>query len=289
MTSPRVVSSWLLLALPCAWLYAPVMAKLVHDWGHDDNYSHGFLIIPLAAWFAWRQRERLLAARAHPSVLGLVVICGALALVIVGRLGAELFLTRVSLIVMVAGALLFLHGWQHLRILAFPLLFLMLMVPLPAIVFNQIAFPLQLLASRLGTAGIQACAVPVLRDGHVIVLADMSLEVAEACSGIRSLVSLLAIGILYGYFTDPRPWIRTVIALSTIPIAIAANAARVTGTGVLAHYYGPDAAHGFFHTFSGWLVFVVAFLLLFLVARVLARLAPMPSSTGSGTREGARP
>ena len=218
-----------------------------------------------------------------------MVICGALALVIVGRLGAELFLTRVSLIVMLAGALLFLHGWQHLRILAFPLLFLMLMVPLPAIVFNQIAFPLQLLASRVGTAGIQACAVPVLREGNVIVLADTSLEVAEACSGIRSLVSLLTIGIVYGYFTDPRPWMRTVIALSTIPIAIAANAARVTGTGVLAHYYGPEAAHGFFHTFSGWLVFVVAFLMLFIVARVLAWLAPPPSSVESGALEGARP
>jgi exosortase len=292
MMRPQVVSSWLLLALPCAWLYAPVVTKLVRDWAHDENYSHGFLIVPLAAWFAWQQRDRLSAARARPSVFGLVVICGALALVIVGRLGAELFLTRISIIVMLAGAVLFLHGWQHLRILAFPILFLLLMVPLPAIVFNQVAFPLQLLASRVGTAGIQACAVPVLREGNVIVLADTSLEVAEACSGIRSLVSLLTLGILYGYFTDPRPWMRVVIALSTIPIAIAANAARVTGTGVLAHYYGSEAAEGFFHTFSGWLVFVVAFILLFLVARVLARLAPPPPGlprVEPGAVEGARP
>ena len=288
MMSPPVVSSWVLLAVPCAWLYAPVIAKLVHDWAHDDNYSHGFLIVPLAAWFAWRQRQRLSAAAAQPSVLGLLLICAALGLLIVGRLGAELFLTRVSMIVMLAGTLLFLHGWQHLRILTFPLLFLMLMVPLPAIVFNQIAFPLQLLASRVGTAGIQACAVPVLREGNVIVLADTSLEVAEACSGIRSLVSLLTLGILYGYFTDPRPWMRTVIALATVPIAIAANAVRVTGTGVLAHYYGAEAAHGFFHTFSGWLVFLVAFLLLFITARVLETLAP-PRSQGSGTLEGAHP
>jgi exosortase len=274
VTSAPVVSSWVLLAVPCAWLYAPVVSKLVHDWSRDENYSHGFLIVPLAAWFAWQQRARLSAAAARPSVLGLVVICAALGLVIVGRLGAELFLTRISLLLMVAGAILFLHGWHHLRVLTFPLLFLLLMVPLPAIVFNQIAFPLQLLASRVGTAGIQACAVPVLREGNVIVLADTSLEVAEACSGIRSLVSLLTLSILYGYFTDPRPWMRTLIALSTIPIAIAANAARVTGTGVLAHYYGPEAASGFFHTFSGWLVFVVAFVLLFLVSRALARVAP---------------
>jgi exosortase len=286
--STRVVWSWLILAVPCAWLYAPVVSKLVHDWSHDENYSHGFLIVPLAAWFAWQQRDRLAAAAARPSMIGLLAICGALALVIVGRLGAELFLTRVSLLVIVAGAVLFLHGWHHLRVLTFPILFLLLMVPLPAIVFNQIAFPLQLLASRVGTAGIQACAVPVLREGNVIVLADTSLEVAEACSGIRSLVSLLTLGILYGYFTDPRPWMRTVIALSTIPIAIAANAARVTGTGVLAHYYGVEAATGFFHTFSGWLVFVVAFLLLFVVSRVLERLAPPAPLIAAGTA-GVRP
>jgi exosortase len=288
MTSAQVMSSWLLLALPCAWLYAPVIAKLVHDWRVDENYSHGFLVVPLAAWFAWQQRDRLAAARQKPSAVGLFIICGALALVIVGRLGAELFLTRISLLVMLAGAIVFLHGWQHLRVLAFPLLFLLLMVPLPAIVFNHIAFPLQLLASRVGTAGIQACAVPVLREGNVIVLADTSLEVAEACSGIRSLVSLLTLGILYGYFTDPRPWMRTLIALSTVPIAIAANAARVTGTGVLAHYYGVEAATGFFHTFSGWLVFVVAFLLLFVVARLLALLAP-PAPLGEPGPAGVRP
>jgi exosortase len=281
----RVVSSWVLLALACAWLYAPVVTRLAHDWAHDENYSHGLLIVPLGAWFAWQQRDRLVAARARPSVLGLLVMCGALGLVIVGTLGAELFLTRISLIVIIAGAVLFLHGRHHLRILAFPLLFLLLMVPLPAIVFNQIAFPLQLLASRVGTAGIRACSVPVLREGNVIVLADTSLEVAEACSGIRSLVSLLTLGILYGYFTDPRPWMRTVIALATIPIAIVANAARVTGTGVLAHYYGPGAANGFFHSFSGWLVFVVAFLLLFVVGRTLTRLVPPvplePEPTGA--------
>jgi exosortase len=277
-----------LLVVPCAWLYAPVVVKLVHDWANDDNYSHGFLIVPLALYFAWERREKLAQAASRPSVLGLAAIVGALALVIVGRLGAELFLTRISLIVMAAGAILFLHGWKHLRILAFPILLLLLMVPLPAIIFNQVAFPLQLLASKVGTVAIQACAVPVLREGNVIVLANTSLEVAEACSGIRSLVSLLTLGIVYGYFADPRPAVRTIIALSTIPIAIAANAARVAGTGVLAHYYGPEAAQGFFHTFSGWLVFVVAFMLLFLVVRILARIAPPVDVRHASPAAGAR-
>jgi exosortase len=288
-TLSRVATAWLLLAVPCAWLYAPVVSKLVHDWSHDENYSHGFLIVPLAAWFAWQRRHRLAGAAARPSGLGLGLIVVALTLIIVGQLGAELFLTRVSLILLLAGAVLWLHGREHLRILVFPLLFLVLMVPLPAIVFNQIAFPLQLVASRIGAAGIQACAVPVLREGNVIVLADTSLEVAEACSGIRSLVSLLTLGILVGYFTDPRLWVRWAIAIAVIPIAIVANAARVTGTGVLAHYYGAEAAHGFFHTFSGWLVFAVAFLLLVGVARVLSRIPSRAATVPLSPPIGARP
>jgi exosortase len=271
----RTITSWLLIGLPCCWLYAPVVRKLVFDWGHDENYSHGFLVVPLAAYFAWQRRDRLLTARSSPSVLGLVAICAALALLIVGTLGAELFLTRFSLILLIAGAILFLHGREHLRIVAFPVLFLLLMIPLPAIIWNQVTFPLQLIASRVGAAGIVACGVPVLREGNVIVMANATLEVAEACSGIRSLISLLTLGIVYGYFSDPRPVVRTLIALATVPIAILANAARVAGTGVLAHYYGQEVATGFFHTFSGWLVFLVAFVLLLGVARLLAHL---PSS-----------
>jgi exosortase len=288
IVSAQVAASWLLVIVPCVWLYAPVIAKLVHDWTQDENYSHGFLIVPLAMFFAWERRQRLAGTPNAPSWAGLLVVLAALALVVVGTLGAELFLTRVSLIVMMAGALLFLHGWGHLRILGWPLAFLLLMVPLPAIVFNQIAFPLQLLASRVGTTAIQACAVPVLREGNVIILANTSLEVADACSGIRSLISLLTLGIVYGYFADPRPWMRAVIALATIPIAIAANAARVAGTGVLAHYYGPQAAEGFFHTFSGWLVFVVAFLMLFVLVRALARLWPIVPPYRSPSPAGVR-
>lgn len=267
----------LAVAAVCAaglWLYAGVLQKLVHDWGHDDNYSHGFLIVPLAAYFAWERRARLRAAPVRPSALGLVGVAAGLLLLVGGLLGAELFLTRVSLIAVCAGAVLFLFGWTHLRILALPIAFLLLMVPLPAIIFNQIAFPLQLFASKVGAWTMQACAVPVLREGNVIILANTTLEVAEACSGIRSLISLLTLGIVYGYFTDSRTWVRVAIALSTIPIAIAANALRVAGTGVLAHYYGEEAAQGFFHEFSGWLVFLAAFVMMFLVVQIVKRVAP---------------
>jgi exosortase len=264
----------------CYWT---VIAKLLYDWGHDDNYSHGFLIVPLAAYFAWERRGRLTAAWRRPSLWGLVVITGSLGLLIAGTLGAELFLTRVSIIFLLAGAVLFVGGTQPLRVLAFPIAFLLLMVPPPAIIFNQIAFPLQLLASRFGEATLQALSIPVLREGNVIILANTTLEVAEACSGIRSLISLLTLGIVYGYFVDSRLAIRTIIALSTVPIAIVANGLRVAGTGVAAHYYGQEAAQGFFHSFSGWIVFIAAFALLYLLVKLIVKVVPPPTSVNPTT------
>lgn len=260
-------------------LYGPIVLRLAEDWANDDNYSHGFLIGPLAAFFVWERRHRLASLALRPSVIGLPVILFGLLMLLTGLLGAELFLPRASLIVVLTGAVLFLSGWQTCRVLALPLAFLILMIPIPALIFNQIAFPLQLLASRVGETVLSALSIPVLREGNVIVMAHTSLEVAEACSGIRSLISLLTLGIVYGYFMDPRGGVRTTIALSTIPIAIIANGARVAGTGIAAHYYGPAAAQGFFHTFSGWIVFAVAFVMLFAVAHTVIRLAPRREPT----------
>jgi len=206
-----------------------------------------------------------------------------LAMLLAGMLGAELFLTRASMIPVIGGAVLFVLGWRMLWALVFPLAFLLLMIPIPAIIFNQIAFPLQLLASQVGEATLYALGIPVLREGNLIILANTTLEVAEACSGIRSLISLLTLGIVFGYFTDPRPPVRMAIALSTIPIAIVANAARVAGTGVAAHYYGAEAAQGFFHSFSGWLVFVVAFLMVLAVTRIVLWIAPRPGDPTTPT------
>lgn len=257
-----------------ALLYAGVLRDLVRDWSTDDNYSHGFLIVPIAAYLVWERRTRLRATPAAPAVAGLAVIGLGLVLLVAGTLGAELFLTRISLLVLLAGLLVFLAGWQHLRILAFPLLFLLLMIPIPAILFNQVAFPLQLVASRVGTAGLGSLDIPVLREGNVIVLASITLEVAEACSGIRSLISLLTLGIVLGYVMDARSWVRVTMALATLPIAVLSNGLRVAGTGIAAHYYGNAAAEGFMHTFSGWLMFVIALVMLLLVQQVLARLFP---------------
>lgn len=280
--SRRLFATIAALLISFAALYFKVMAKLVSDWSHDDNYSHGFLVVPIAAYIAWERRSQLVTAARRPSLAGLFVIIGGVALLIVGRLGAELFLTRISMMTVLVGSILFIWGWRHLKLLAFPLAFLLLMIPLPAIIFNQIAFPLQLLASRFGELTLSTCRIPVLREGNVIILANTSLEVAEACSGIRSLISLLTLGIVLGYFTDSRMSVRTLLAVATIPVAILANGFRVAGTGIAAHYFGAEAAEGFFHTFSGWMVFVLAFALLLGLQRLIGRLRPARHGPQSG-------
>lgn len=257
----RLVVRWAPLAtlvVAFAVLYRHVVVDLLRAWSTDDNYSHGFLIVPVAGYLAWERRSRFGAAPHRPAPVGLAVVLVSLAMLVVGSLGAELFLTRVSMVGVLAGTILFLSGWARLRVMAFPVAFLFLMIPLPALIFNQIAFPLQLLASQAGAGVVSALGIPVLREGNLIVLSYATLEVAEACSGIRSLVSLITLGVLYGYFIDPRMSVRLAIVISTVPVAILANAIRVAGTGVAAEYLGAESAEGFFHGFSGWAVFLVA-------------------------------
>ena len=258
------------------FVYWDVLGELVHAWYTDDNYSHGFFIAPLAAYFAWERRATFAAKPIKPAVFGLVVVAGSLFLLVAGTLGAELFLTRVSVIGVLTGTILFIFGWQRLSVLTFPLAFLLLMVPLPAIVFNKIAFPLQLLASNVGEYTISSLDIPILREGNVLILANAKLEVAEACSGIRSLVSLFTLGLVFGYFVDQRAWVRGVIALSAVPVAILANGLRVASAGVAAHNFGPAGAEGLFHEFSGWVVFVIAFLMMMVIQRLLQKFLPPP-------------
>ena len=251
-----------------------VFVRLVDAWTNDGNYSHGFLILPIALYFTWERRQRLASARVRPSNVGLAVLAGGLAILLAGLWGSELFLSRVALMPVVAGIILFLYGWQHLRILTFPLAFLFLMIPIPAIIFNQIAFPLQLFASRVGEWAISAAGIPVFREGNVLELAHTKLEVAEACSGIRSLVSLITLGIVYGYFMDSRMWVRLFVVVSAVPVAILANGARVAGTGMAAQWIGEEAAQGFRHEFSGWIVFLFAFAMILIVQWLIVKVAP---------------
>jgi exosortase len=260
-----------------ALLYGRVFHGLYQNWLRDPNYSHGFIILPIAAYLVWQRRDRLAAEPLRPSMAGLAVMAVALTMLLVGTAGIEFFLMRTSAIGLLAGAILFVAGWGWLRILRFPLAFTLLMIPIPAIVFYRIAFPLQLLATRFGVGVLQLADIPVLREGNVIILTQTTLEVAEACSGIRSLVSLFTLAILYGYFSESRPGPRALIALSSIPIAIIMNGLRVAGTGIAAHHIGAAAATGFLHTFSGWLVFVASFGALTAVVAAVRRMPGMTS------------
>jgi exosortase len=250
-------------------LYAPILLRLTQQWWSDPNFSHGFLVPVFAGFVVWQDRARLAAVRPAPSTWGLALILLSLCTLILGVFGAELFLSRVSLLMLAAGLILFFLGWQFLRAVLFPLAFLILMVPLPAIIFSQITFPLQILASKLSASMLPYFGVPVFREGNVINLPAMPLEVAEACSGIRSLLSLTTLAIMYGYLLEKRVAIRFALALASVPIAVAANGLRIVGTGLLVQYWDPEKAEGFFHAFSGWLIFVVSLTMLFVLHRAL--------------------
>ena len=251
------------------FLYRDVFYGLGSDWYNDPDYSHGFLVPFLSAYFIWERWDDLKKKKNAPSLLGSVALCFGLACLVIGLVGAELYVQRFSLIIVLAGLVLLILGWRYLWILSFPIGFLIFMIPLPAIVVNTIAFPLQLFAAETATFCLFSLGIPVLREGNLIMLASITLEVAEACSGLRSLLSLLALGTVYGYFSQDTVWKRWVLVILSIPIAIVANAFRVSGTGILAHYFGVEAAEGFYHTFEGWIVFVVAFVLLFFCGMIL--------------------
>jgi exosortase len=251
--------------------YLAVLARLARQWLDDANASHGLIVVPLAAWLVWSARGRWRALAPSPTWLGLAIVVASLGGYAAGVLGAELFLARISLVGVAAGTTLFVWGWRHLRLIAFPLILLALAVPLPVILSNQVTLPLQLLASRAGESLIWAAGVPVLREGNVLVLADTTLEVAEACSGIRSLVSLGTLALVAAYFRRGSLAGGATLVASSVPIAVAANAARVAGTGLVAHFVSAEAAEGFFHTFSGWLMFAAAVALMLACERAIAR------------------
>lgn len=252
--------------------YLRVLAKLVSDWWEFPDFSHGFLVPPFAAYVLWRKRAVLANTRITPAWSGVALIAFGLLILFLGVYGAELFLSRISLVLVLSGLVLAFGGSQMLKETRFALFVLLLAIPIPAIIYTQITFPLQLLASKLASALLPLFGVPVLREGNVIQLPAMSLEVAEACSGIRSLMSLLTLAIFYGYFLERSFWRRVALALASVPIAIAANAVRLLGTGLSVQYWDPDKATGFFHEFSGWVMFLVSLTCLIAVDQVFGRL-----------------
>lgn len=279
--------------------YVTVLVKLFNDWWTDENYSHGLLIPLIIGYILWTQREKLSRSTAQPSLLlGGAAILFSLFALWAGVAGAELYTQRLSLILLLAGIVVYFWGLSLLRLLLVPFGLLFLAIPIPAIIFNKIAFPLQLFASRAAVWSMSMLGIPVLRNGNIIELKPLNsfdtkkLEVVEACSGIRSLMTLVTLAVVFAYFThtpsDNEPgsggrfgwlksywfWRSAILVISAVPIAILTNAFRVSGTGVLAHYYGTEVADGFFHSFSGWAVYIAAFILLFCIGMILDRFKP---------------
>jgi exosortase len=256
---------WGVFVVLLGWIYHGIVARLVEQWWTDPDFSHGFFVPLFSAFLLWKGRERLASLPVKPSWFGLVVIAGALAILIVGVLGAELSLARSSFVLLLGGLVIYFLGWGRFRAVLFPWAFLFLMVPIPKIIYNQITLPLQFLASSLANLLLGVVGVPVLREGNIIHLPTMSLEVVEACSGIRSLMSLVTLALIYGYFLEPRILRRGLLCIAAVPVAVAANGLRVMGTGLLGYYWNPDKAEGFFHTFSGWIIFLLSLGLIFLL------------------------
>ncbi|MFN0087323.1 MAG: exosortase/archaeosortase family protein, partial [Blastocatellia bacterium] len=254
-----------------AALYYDTMRRLVGDWIVDENYSHGFLLPAISLFAIWSDRARLRATPVAPrALLGMGMMAAALLALFAGIVSAELYLARISILISLSALAVYFGGLGWMRGLAFPIGVLFLAIPVPSLVFNQAAFPMQLLASDVAARAIRWFGVPVLREGNIIELAQMKLQVVEACSGIRSLVSLSAVAVVYAWFTETHWWRRVSLVAAVAPIAILTNAARVAGTGLMAHRWGLQAAEGFLHRFSGWLVFLIAVLLLMAFAHTLS-------------------
>ncbi len=246
-------------------VYWSILQNLVWQWWSDANYSHGFLVPLFSGFLIWRQRETLRTLVPRGSWLGFPVLLAGVGALVLGDLGAELFSTRSSLIIIVAGLIIFHLGTEIFRVVAFPIFFLFFMVPLPAILFNAVAFPLQGLAAQNAAWALRLLGVPVLLDGNVIHLSRISLGITEACSGIRSLISLLALGTAWAYLSLNGFWVSVVLIASVVPITVVTNASRVVITGLIGQWFGVEYSQGFFHTFSGWLIFLSAFACLLMV------------------------
>lgn len=250
-------------------MYAPVLGSLARQWWGDPNYGHGFFVPLFAGYILWSERDREITQPFRPNNFGFAVMLCAIGLRILGMLGAELFMARLSLVILISGIVLFLAGRQALRSVAFPIGYLLFMIPLPAIVYYQLTLPLQLWASRLGATGLVALGIHTVRAGNLLFLPNCTLNVVEACSGIRSLLSLLAAAVAYGYLAEQSMWKRSVLAIASLPIAIATNGLRLVATGVLSYFFGPSVDSGVVHVGLGLGFFVLAFVLILLIHKSL--------------------
>ena len=259
----------LVLLAALVGLYYPVLTSLVHDWSTNDNYSHGFFIPLISGYMVYALREELERIAVRPANWGFIVLLAGLGQLYVARVGSEYFLQRTSLILVLLGMVLFLWGRDLTKKLLLPIGYLLFMVPLPAIIWNKIAFPMQLFSSAVTERVIQAIGIPVFREGNVLHLAQTTLEVVDACSGLRSLTTMFALAAALAWFSDCATWKKWLLFFTAAPVAIFANIVRLTATAGLASVYGEKVAQGFLHDFSGLFTFVFGLTLLVLTSKIL--------------------
>lgn len=251
-------------------LYYTQLLGLVNDWKEDPNYSHGFLIPFISIFLVWKKRSELSQVKSSADYAGLWVLLLGLMVYLIGSIGNETFLMRISMILVLIGLIDWNLGRDFMKGMAFPIAFLLLMIPLPYILYDAIAFPLQLWVSKMATNSLNLLQIPALREGNIIFLASTTLQVEEACSGIRSLISLLALTSIYAYLFQEGIVKRGLLIAAAIPIAVIVNSFRVTVTGVLAIFYGDKATQGFIHESLGWAVFIIAGLLVILLGKIIS-------------------
>jgi len=260
----------LVLAL-LAGMYFKIVPDMVSDWYRDENYSHGFLVPIIAGYFLWQRWPELKNRQVKPDGLGLLVIIWGVIQLLVAWFGTEYFTMRTSLFELLAGMTLFWFGREVLKGMALPLGYLIFMVPIPYIIYDMIAFPLKLFVTRVSVSFLKIVGVVVMREGNIIMFPTTTLEVADACSGIRSLISLLALATAYAFLMKTSNVRRWIIIVSAVPIAVATNSLRVIVTGILAQWWGASAAEGFFHEFAGMAVFVMAMVMLVAFGEMIRR------------------
>ncbi len=256
---------WAALAacvLVLSWIYAPHLASMFDNWWNDPNYSHGILIPLVSAYLIWRHKDSLARSVSNPNPWGYVVILAGMSMLATGYWASEFFLKRISLIPVLWGLVLLSWGWPVAKMLWFAFAYLILMIPLPYVVYDSVAFPLRLIAASLAGGMLHSMGTPTLVEGNIIHLPYIVLNVVDACSGVRSLISLLAAGTILAYLMLPNRISKIIIVFLVLPVTVATNAVRVVLAGVLAKYIGKEAVEGSMHDFVGWAVFMVAFVFL---------------------------